>query len=414
MTTRGRILEKRPTGIPGVEIIRFECWENLVLRVKLTKPRKRFLHRVMETSDFDEAMGLFGALYGQIMQEPDQYCRKNTLEIRRIIDLFMEEQERRFKRKEIAEGTLKGKERSVYKGLVPFLSAHQIRKVESVTAKTFAGYAAWRMENNDFTQETVNVEIRHIKELLMWAQRNMDCWMGYEWLIPTMRKVKGGPKTNAAYTDEMAIEMIGYIESQSINKAISPYKRSQWKVFLQYFAFMLASGCRSAEPTHLQWKHVKCRYWDRADPSTLDKVECDIHIPISKTGPRDILIKSPCLIYMMLMCEGLGYQLRPDDYVFMNLRGRRHQPVAGWNGLFKQMHRELGMEPNYTLYSCRSTYITEKLLLGVPLSVLADQCGNSARMIEDEYKDILLKRHASVLLVNPTEEGMQHEYTPMI
>jgi integrase len=413
MASRGRILEKRETGIPGVEIIRFELWENLVLRVLLKKPKKRFLHRVMETSDFDEATGQFGALYADIMQEPDRHTRKNTLEIRKLADLFMEEQEKRFKRQEIAEGTLKGKERTIYKGMLPFCSAHNLTKVESVNFKSFFTYATWRKDNYNYQQTTINTEIRHLKEFLLWAQKTKGHWQGFEWYVPTIKKVKGGTKPNAAYTDEMVMDMIGYIESQSINKVLTPYKRTQWKVFLQYFSFMLASGCRSAEPSHIQWKHVKCRYWNRTDSKTLDDVECDVHIPISKTGPRDILVKSPSLIYMKLLCEGLSMNLTGEDYVFMNIRSRKHQPTPTWNALFAEMHEQLGYGPETTLYSCRSTYLTEKILLGVPLSVLADQCGNSARVIEEDYKDLILKRNSSVLLVQPTVEGLKDEFTPL-
>ncbi len=41
-----------------------------------------------------------------------------------------------------------------------------------------------------------------------------------------------------------------------------------------------------------------------------------------------------------------------------------------------------------SLYSCRHTYITQQLLKGVSIYIIANQCGNSVKMIEDYYSKV--------------------------
>lgn len=50
-----------------------------------------------------------------------------------------------------------------------------------------------------------------------------------------------------------------------------------------------------------------------------------------------------------------------------------------------------------TLYSCRHTFITQQLLKGVAIYTVANQCGNSVKMIEDHYSKVKPLMSASAI-----------------
>jgi len=56
------------------------------------------------------------------------------------------------------------------------------------------------------------------------------------------------------------------------------------------------------------------------------------------------------------------------------------------------------------LYSLRHTYITMKLLEGVPAAVIAKQCGTSSAMIEQHYSHITSLMYTKELVGNEAAE----------
>lgn len=48
-----------------------------------------------------------------------------------------------------------------------------------------------------------------------------------------------------------------------------------------------------------------------------------------------------------------------------------------------------GLDPEGTFYALRHSYISRAIEAGVPLTVLAENCGTSVRMIEKTYAKVL-------------------------
>jgi len=414
MSAKGVIVTKTETGIPDCVIIQFSERKDLELRVTLRKPKYRQIHRSLHTSDLSEAMQRFGAVYADVVHEPDLYSHINVVLIAKLADEFLEEQTSRVIRQEIAEGTRKGKERTIYKGVIPFLVAHKLTKVSEVSNQTFKNYGAWRKDNYGYEQETINTEIRHLKEFLYWCQKHKGHWKGEEWLIPTLRKVKGGPKPNSAYTDEMVEEMMLYLEDKANDDTLSPYQKWRWRLFTLYFTLQMQCGARTAELTYVQWKHVMVRGYDPLNPEQLDNIVNSVHFPVSKTGPRDTIFESAALILVKKLYESKGWVINPEDYVFSNLLTRKRQGPQDFNKKFNQMTDDLGYGDEYTLYSTRSVYISDRIIQGTPLSLIAQNCGNSVRVIEDSYQDIILKVNAEPLLKRTAKDGDNSEFISVI
>ena len=48
-----------------------------------------------------------------------------------------------------------------------------------------------------------------------------------------------------------------------------------------------------------------------------------------------------------------------------------------------------GLDPSGTFYALRHSYISRAIETGVPLTVLAENCGTNVRMIETTYAKVL-------------------------
>ena len=140
----------------------------------------------------------------------------------------------------------------------------------------------------------------------------------------------------------------------------------------------------------------------------------DVHIPVSKTGPRDILFESASLVLMKAIYESKGWKLNPEDYVFANILNRQRQTSQSFNKLFNQMKDDLGYGDEFTLYSTRSVYISDRIVQGSPLSLIAQQCGNSTRVIEERYQDVILKINSDQLIKRNQTEQSREEFVPVI
>lgn len=408
MGAKGVIEKKLETGIPDCVIIKFSQREYLELRVTVRKPKYKQIHRCLHTSEWPEAMTQFGAVYADVIREPDIYSHKNVVFIKKLIDQFIELQSQRVSREEIAEGTYNSKERTIYKGLLPFCIHHNLEKISDLARNSFLDYAVWRKDNFGYQASTINVEIVHIKEFLFWIQKSKGHCPGFDWVIPPLRKTKNsGPKPNAAYSDDHIEDMMSYLESQCKNDNHSPYKRWSYQLFTQFFILQMECGARTAEFTHVQWKHVKIKNWDPSNPDSLNQIVNDVHIPISKTGPRDIVFESSALVILKKMYESKGRVLNQNDYVFSNLMTRQRQGPQLFNKIFKLMHEELGYGPEYTLYSTRSVYISDRILQNTPISLIAQNVGNSSRIIEERYMDIILR-----LNTGPLTQRILHPDSP--
>jgi integrase len=409
------MVKKEETGIPHVLICQFEGRDHLQLKVRLDNPR-RYVFRSLGTSDFDRARREFAPLYADIIGNPDEFSRTNIIHISKLVDQFMDGEGHRVRRNEISEGTHKSKERTLYKGFLPYCVGHKLTRVMDADGTSFKHYGTWRMDVYGYEQSTVNTEIRHVKEFLVWCQRSKGHWKGEEWLVPTVNLRRGLKKQkNRAYTDEMVEEMTDYLLEKQQDKTETIHQRWLWKLFTQFFTLQMECGCRTAEFTHVQWKHCKIKGWNPERPESLLEVINDVHIPISKTGPRDIVFMSPALINLRKMYEDKGLTLTPEDYVFINtLNGKRLGP-AGFNDKWKRMAEDLGYPPDYTLYSTRSVYISDRIIQGSPISLIAQNCGNSVRVIEQDYKDVILKLNTDPLVqrANNQEDG-DSEYMPLV
>jgi hypothetical protein len=100
----------------------------------------------------------------------------------------------------------------------------------------------------------------------------------------------------------------------------------------------------------------------------------------------------------------------PDAFLFYN---QASKPINAndWAGKFwKRINENAGVR-HHKFYATRHTFISEKVRAGYSLKAIADYCGTSVRMIEENYSE-RLDLHApvqgvSTVLLPPENSGVQ-------
>lgn len=90
------------------------------------------------------------------------------------------------------------------------------------------------------------------------------------------------------------------------------------------------------------------------------------------------------------------------------MRGKSEPLLArpdgqGWKPSDQQrpMERTIakaGLDPEGTFYALRHSYISRSIEAGMPLTVLAENCGTSVRMIENTYAKVLADKRREFIV----------------
>lgn len=160
------------------------------------------------------------------------------------------------------------------------------------------------------------------------------------------------------------------------------------------------------EPTRSGWE-----LGDRRDGDHIIRERFIAHIEVSpdtKTGRR--LVICPAGVYFRRIRnfykDKTGSFPKPNDFIFMNI-GTTHSKKMDFVGrslstdhfrkLWYELMNDLKVDKdvhfskNYTMYSCRSFFINQRLEMGVPPNYVAKLVGHSIKTMERHYENIQLK-----------------------
>ena len=133
-----------------------------------------------------------------------------------------------------------------------------------------------------------------------------------------------------------------------------------------------------------------------ADGNDEWRLTCDLFIDSRKTGERMVNgIAGRFFNRLMEFYESQGIILKPDDYMFIDLCGRRKgQQIDRFvlNRLFAELMHYAGLTRiKFTPYHLRHFYITQRLMNGVDVVLLSENAGNSPQVLLQTYAHIKTK-----------------------
>jgi integrase len=108
-----------------------------------------------------------------------------------------------------------------------------------------------------------------------------------------------------------------------------------------------------------------------------------LRVNTGKTA-RTVILQTSAVDFLKKLAAGRG----PDEFMFVQSNGRRWKRSDQTRPM-KAALRKAALPPDGSLYALRHTYVSRAIEGGVPLNIIADNCGTSVRMIEKTYAKIL-------------------------
>jgi len=331
--------------------------------------------------------------------------------------------------------TLLGKKSSMKK-LKEFLV--DIKFPKDIPSDNFQGYMKWRHTQGWSKYHnknpkppgdaTINKELSDFNRL--WKDYLIP--KGYyrrEIKFPFI-KIKRGyyDEKNIPFTDDDWIRLVYYLRTWT-RCTNNPRRDTFYRyVFGEFLKILANSGMRPHEALLLRWgditlKEREITTWQTKAGSaekihaTSKELIVEIQIsPETKTGKR--LVISPAGVYFRRLRDHYrkhGHPCKRGEYIFRNI-GTKNQhkdkyvgkalSLANLRRLWYELTDELQLENHYTIYSCRSFYINQKLELGIPPHIVAKNVGHTVETMERHYEDIGIRKLTD-LLVNQKRKKLE-------
>ena len=109
-----------------------------------------------------------------------------------------------------------------------------------------------------------------------------------------------------------------------------------------------------------------------------------LKISSGKTGGRNIILQSSAISFF----DAITSERISEEFIFVRSDGSRWKRSDQTRPI-KDALRKAGLSIDGSLYALRHTYVSIAIEGGIPLNVIAENCGTSVRMIEKTYAKIL-------------------------
>ncbi|WP_342108452.1 tyrosine-type recombinase/integrase [Methylobacterium sp. SI9] len=109
-----------------------------------------------------------------------------------------------------------------------------------------------------------------------------------------------------------------------------------------------------------------------------------LYVPRGKTGARIVILQPEAVMFFSRLVIGREKNAQLLPRVDGNAWGASHQVRP-----MKKALLTAKLDPSGTFYALRHSYISRAIEAGVPLNVVAENCGTSVRMIETTYAKVL-------------------------
>ena len=194
-------------------------------------------------------------------------------------------------------------------------------------------------------------------------------------------------------------------------KDLTDIERRTRILFTKFVGVMVNTGLRPKEFLTLRWCDIS-NY--KGDGSKADSKIVVIHVraEVAKTGrSRNVVapVKKRLEVIKKSLRE-LGHEVQPEDFVLVNPQKKdgsaysrmmfheRLKKVLELSGLSQEIKRT---NKKISLYSFRHQYICWRLRYGgVPIHLIAKNCGTSIQKIEQTYGHIETEKQVDVITMN--------------
>ncbi len=240
--------------------------------------------------------------------------------------------------------------------------------------------------------KTLQIEKGVLNQALKYAKRS-----GFIPYLPLVEVIKdnrdAAPNRRPNFNRQEWKTLYQFMEEWQ-NGGIHDLHRFQRQMLRNFVCFLMNSGLRPKEALSLRWK----------DLGKTENGHLKISIPEDmKTGSRTTIPNIPAMRYLYYVRQ-LSNHTNPNDLIFADKNGTAMDQS---HKTFKKMLIGLGLlkdgsGKSRTFYSCRHSYITFRLMEGVPVEDIARNAGTSVKQIQMHYDHISNEMKAESLVRQTT------------
>lgn len=112
-----------------------------------------------------------------------------------------------------------------------------------------------------------------------------------------------------------------------------------------------------------------------------------LRVNVGKTGARTVVLQSSAVAFLVKQSGARA----GSEFLFTQENGGRWKPSDQTRPI-KAAMAAAGLPEDGSLYALRHSYVSRAIEGGVPLNIIAENCGTSVRMIEKTYSKILAEK----------------------
>jgi integrase len=131
------------------------------------------------------------------------------------------------------------------------------------------------------------------------------------------------------------------------------------------------------------------RYGELAEAkvSNFDSQTKTLSVNVGKTGNRNIILQTSATAFLGKISSGR----LSSDYLFLKTDGTKWKRSEQTRPIKAALYKA-GLPSTGSLYAFRHTYVSSAIEGGIPLNIIAENCGTSVRMIEKTYAKVLAEK----------------------
>ena len=398
---------------------------NYYMRVYIQKEGKHF-QKSLRTKSQINAVELAKVEYKTLQQKVAKEEKVFTISLGEALKEYIELEKVRERRGLLQNQTLVKKETYLRNSFVAYFG--EDKKSNDISDKEFEMYIDMRMKRCK-RKQTIKQEINCIKHFY----KNLLIKKGYCFKIPEVPEIKVRKQDKSRREDTFSIKeyetlykhMREWVKEKNISRIRKAEKvygnknnkekklnEMEWKMechrrhLLREIILIAANtGIRlPQEILSLKWKHIRVE--KRMLPGLyntdkeVEQLVSFIQIPEdNKTGSRLVIGLAGSYFKRLKQYyrDKFDYEPNPNEPVFMEMVGRRKfEPYCKYAlyRLWGELMLSAGLTRiDFTPYNFRSFYITQSILNGMDITLIAKNCGNSPNTIYTHYEFVNMEHN---------------------
>lgn len=403
---------------------------NWYMRVYIKKEGKHYQKSCRTKSQY-VAMEYAKSEYRELQSKVAKEEKVFTIDLISAVEEYYKQEVNRERRGMIKSDWLKKKDMYLRNTFMEYMG--QERKVNDISNKDFELYVDYRMRlckrKESIRQELVI--IKHFYKTLLIKQ-------GYIFKLPEFPEFKIRKQDRAKRDDTFTLKeydvLVRYlrewVKPKNVSQVRNPVKSygkvenkvkkmnsMEWemekhrRVIIRELILIAAnSGLRSPkEILSITWADVKLRKQEMENMYGANKKTEELVSVIQvnddqKTGSRVVVCLAGTYFKRLreYYIDTLDYTPKDTDPVFLEMFGRRKGSVLDKYALYRiwgELIRDAGLDRmKFTLYHLRHFSITQQILNGVDLLLIAKNMGNSISTISRHYEHIDMEKNSRKLI----------------